>query len=287
MEGFEVLKLYLNKFGFGDYNKTKKNSKYDYKRYVSFTGEESSEMRAESISIESNKENVKGKDIMIVLVSQAGAEGVSLNHVRQTHIIEPHWNENRIDQVMARGIRFCSHRYLNKEDRNVLIIKYRSISKHYETADIIISKIAEKKTKINKGFLDAAKSSAVDCRLNSEVNNKWTNDKIKCFEFNENELIKEHTTQAYKLNIYDDFVIDNGMNSNNSYSVDEELIEVECIIEGEKNSKKYWLNKTSGVIYDYNDKYVIGTVKKDGDSYVNYMGKLVIDKLVFYPEVKV
>ena len=287
MEGFEVLKLYLNKFGFGDYNKTKKNSKYDYKRYVSFTGEESSEMRAESISIESNKENVKGKDIMIVLVSQAGAEGVSLNHVRQTHIIEPHWNENRIDQVMARGIRFCSHRYLNKEDRNVLIIKYRSISKHYETADIIISKIAEKKTKINKGFLDAAKSSAVDCRLNSEVNNKWTDDKIKCFEFNENELIKEHTTQAYKLNIYDDFIIDNGMNSNNSYSVDEELIEVECIIEGEKNSKKYWLNKTSGVIYDYNDKYVIGTVKKDGDSYVNYMGKLIIDKLVFYPEVKV
>ena len=90
-----------------------------------------------------------------------------------------------------------------------------------------------------------------------------------------------------KLNIYDDFVIDNGMNSNNSYSVDEELIEVECIIEGEKNSKKYWLNKTSGVIYDYNDKYVIGTVKKDGDSYVNYMGKLIIDKLVFYPEVKV
>lgn len=290
MEGFQVMKIYLNKFGFGDYYETNKNPKYDYKRYVSFTGNESAGVRTESIDIESDKENVSGKNIMIVLISQAGAEGVSLNHVRQEHITEPHWNENRLDQVMARGIRFCSHKYLKKEDRNVIIFKYRSISKKYETADIIISRIAEKKKNINMTFLNAAKSSAVDCRLNGEVNNKWVEDKIKCFEFNENELMKPQINQAYKLNIYDDFIIDNGMNSDNSYSIDEELVEVECFIEEKEGlsdrSKMYWLNRKSGVVYDHADKYIVGSIKRDGDSFVNYEDKFIIDKLVFYPEVK-
>lgn len=292
MEGFQILKVYLEKFGFGDYYKTKNNNKYDYRRYVSFTGDETPEVRAESVSLESDKENVDGKNVMIVMISRAGAEGVSLNHIRQSHIIEPFWNENVIDQVMARGVRFCSHKYLKKEDRNVMIFKYRSVSKSYETADVIISRIAEKKKKINSSFLNAAKSSAVDCRLNSEVNNRWVNDedKVKCFEFNENEVMRSQVSQAYKLNIYDDFIIENGMNSNNSYSVDEELVEVECFIEGKdgvsNDSKKYWLNRNSGVVYDYEDKYVIGSIKKDGDSFVNYKGKFIIDKMVFYPEVK-
>lgn len=286
MEGFRVMKIYLEKFGFGDYEKTKNNKNYDFKRYVSFTGDESQDERKKNVEIESAKENVKGKDVMIVLVSQAGSEGVSLNHVRQTHITEPYWNENRIDQVMARGVRFCSHKYLPKEERNVAIFRYRSISKKYETADVIISKIAEKKKKINMSFLNAAKSAAVDCRLNSEVNNKWVEDKVKCFEFNENDLLKKQITQGYKLNVYDDMIIDNGLNSANSVGVDEELVEVECIIEGEKNSNKYWLNRKSGVVYDYEDVYVIGTIKKDGESFVNHNGKFIIDKMVFYPEVK-
>ena len=180
--------------------------------------------------------------------------------------------------------------YLKKEDRNVTIFKYRSISKKYETADIIISRIAEKKKNINMTFLNAAKSSAVDCRLNSEVNNKWVEDKIKCFEFNENELMKPQINQAYKLNIYDDFIIDNGMNSDNSYAIDEELVEVECFIEEKEGlsdrSKMYWLNRKSGVVYDHADKYIVGSIKKDGDSFVNYEDKFIIDKLVFYPEVK-
>lgn len=293
MEGFQVMKIYLNKFGFGDYDKTKFKKEFDYKRYVSFTGEESQDVRKENVKIESDKDNVDGKFVMIVLISQAGSEGISLNHIRQTHITEPHWNENKIDQVMARGIRICSHKYLKKEDREVIIFKYRSISKLYDTADVIISQIAEKKKKINLSFLNAAKASAVDCVLNNDVNNQWLsdNDKIKCFEFNENEIVKSQTTQAYKLNIYDDLIIDNGQNSDKSFSVDEQLVEIDAVIENkdgsiDNDSKKYWLNRTSGVIYDYDDYYVIGTIKKDNDIFINYNGKFIIDKMVFYPLVK-
>ena len=92
------------------------------------------------------------------------------------------------------------------------------------------------------------------------------------------------------LNIYDDFIIDNGMNSDNSYAIDEELVEVECFIEEKEGlsdrSKMYWLNRKSGVVYDHADKYIVGSIKRDGDSFVNYEDKFIIDKLVFYPEVK-
>lgn len=293
MEGFQIMKIYLNKFGFGEYFKTKNKKEFDFKRYISFTGEESQDIRKETVKIESDKNNVSGQNVMIILISQAGAEGVSLNHIRQTHITEPHWNENRIDQVMARGIRLCSHKYLKKEDRKVLIFKYRSISQDYETADVIISRIAERKKKINMSFLNAAKSSAVDCQLNNDVNNQWLDDKdkIKCFEFNENEIIKSQITQAYKLNIYDDLLIDNGQNSNKSYEINEQLVEINCVIENkdgsvEDNNKKYWLNRNSGVVYDYDDYYIIGTIKKDGDVLINYNGKFIIDQMVFYPLVK-
>lgn len=294
MEGFEIMKIYFNQFGFGDYNETAKNSKFDFKRYVGFTGDETQEIRTRNVDIESNPDNIYGKNIKIVMVSGAGTEGVSLNHIRQTHITEPYWNENRIDQVMARGIRFCSHRYLKMNERHVDIFKYKSVSKDYKTADVIINTVAENKKKINNSFLNAIKSASVDCILNQEANNRFLPDdeKIKCFEFNEDELLKPQITQAYKNNVIDDLLIDNGINSINSISSDEELVEINCVVEKDKNKidfddvNKYWLNRKSGVVYDYDDKYIIGAIKKDNGCFVNMNGIFIIDKLVFYPSIK-
>ena len=294
MEGFEIMKIYLEQFGFINNNDKKaNNNKYDFKRYVEFTGEQSQDERSKNVELESNKDNVYGKNIKIVLISGAGSEGVSLNHIRQTHITEPYWNENRIDQVMARGIRFCSHKYLKMEERHVDIFRYKSICNEYTTADVIIQNIADKKKKINQSFLNAIKSASVDCELNKEANNKFLDNKhkIKCFNFNENELLNSQITQAYKLNILDDVLIDNGMNSSNSIQKDEELVEIQCYIEKEKNKlskdiNKYWLNRNSGIVYDYNDLYIVGSLKKINNSFVNYNNKFIIDKLVFYPEIK-
>ena len=54
-----------------------------------------------------------------MIISSAGAEGISLFCVRQVHILEPFWNYVRIDQVLGRAIRMKSHIQLPKEDRNV------------------------------------------------------------------------------------------------------------------------------------------------------------------------
>ena len=41
----------------------------------------------------------------IMIISSAGAEGISLKCVRQVHILEPYWNYVRLDQVLGRAIR--------------------------------------------------------------------------------------------------------------------------------------------------------------------------------------
>ena len=62
-----------------------------------------------------------------MIISSAGAEGISLTCVRQVHILEPFWNYVRIDQVLGRAIRMKSHLDLPKEDRNVEQYLYLSV----------------------------------------------------------------------------------------------------------------------------------------------------------------
>lgn len=51
-----------------------------------------------------------GKKLLCVLMgTAAAAEGLNLKNVRHIHILEPHWNPARHDQVVGRGIRLCSH----------------------------------------------------------------------------------------------------------------------------------------------------------------------------------
>ena len=45
-----------------------------------------------------------------MIISSAGAEGISLTGVRQVHIMEPYWNVSRLDQVIGRAVRYCSHK---------------------------------------------------------------------------------------------------------------------------------------------------------------------------------
>ena len=54
-----------------------------------------------------------------MIISSAGAEGISLTCVRQVHVLEPFWNYVRIDQVLGRAVRMKSHLDLPKEERNV------------------------------------------------------------------------------------------------------------------------------------------------------------------------
>jgi hypothetical protein len=58
------------------------------------------------------------------MATKAGAEGISLMNIRQVHVLQPHWNDARINQVIGRAIRICSHAGLDRKDQVVDIYRY-------------------------------------------------------------------------------------------------------------------------------------------------------------------
>jgi hypothetical protein len=79
------------------------------KRYTFITGSESKGVRKNNKYAYNHIKNLNGEYIQVILISSAGAEGISLKAVRQVHIMEPYWNFGRINQVFGRAIRFKSH----------------------------------------------------------------------------------------------------------------------------------------------------------------------------------
>ncbi len=61
-----------------------------------------------------------------MLVSSSGSEGLDLKGTRSVQIMEPHWNDSKIEQVIGRGIRYKSHAHLPKDQRNVTVKRYYS-----------------------------------------------------------------------------------------------------------------------------------------------------------------
>ena len=54
-------------------------------------------------------------------------EGVSFRNVKQVHITEPWWNESRINQIIARASRYCSHASLPNVEQYVDVYRHYSV----------------------------------------------------------------------------------------------------------------------------------------------------------------
>jgi hypothetical protein len=267
MEGLAIFKIYLKYFNFYSFMDKKKliPGKLGYTEFHGQIKEWSD--RQLGMKTFNNPENIKGMQIKIMLISPAGTEGLSLFNVRQIHIMEPHWNEVRIEQVIGRGIRLCSHKMLPIKDRHVDVFRYRSIRtlKDKPTTDLYIEDLARTKDRLLQSFLDAMKGAAVDCRLNYN-HNKLANE-YKCFQFNEQSLFAKQIGPAYKENIYDDLKFDDGFNSTRSNTVRIKTSEITAVIQLDdgKFSKphQYLYYKESGTVYDPTLHYAIGKIGQD------------------------
>ena len=123
-----------------------------------------------------NKNNLHGDIIKILMITQSGAEGISLKNVRQVHITEPYWNHIRIDQVIGRAVRTCSHNSLPENERNLDVYIYiavftdkqkenrtiKTLDKNLSTDEVIFN-IAERKSTIINSLLSNIKDVAIDC----------------------------------------------------------------------------------------------------------------------------
>lgn len=289
MEGLQVFKIYLKYFDF--YNWMDKKEIIQGKQgYTEFHGSiKSWEDRYKGMEVYNSVDNKYGKIIKIMLISPAGAEGLSLSNVRQVHIMEPYWNEVRITQMIGRAIRFCSHRDLPMEERHVDVYRYRSVRPGSDkfTTDQYIEDLARSKDGLIQSFLSCVKEVAVDCVLNK--NHNMMAEEYKCFQFDQDRLFDQHIGPAYKENIYDDMKLYNGLNSSKSTVMRIKVMKIKAVMVTSKpdedftysEPKFYWYYDKSHTIYDYDLHYVVGTVaiddqnipiKLDKDTYViNYM----------------
>jgi len=134
--------------------------------YTRFTGKLNDKQKKESVD-KYNKGEVKA-----ILVSGAGSEGLDLKNTRSIQIIEPHWNQSRIEQVVGRGIRYKSHEGLPKSERKVDVIKYQTTipkkimqkifkKKSDTSADQYLETLSKDKQRLLDKFLDIFKEEGV------------------------------------------------------------------------------------------------------------------------------
>jgi superfamily II DNA or RNA helicase len=120
-----------------------------------------------------SEDNKDGNKIKVVIISQAGAEGVDFKFLRQVHILQPWYNMSRIEQIIGRAVRNFSHKDLPFEKRNVEIFMYGTIleKNKEEAADLYIYRVAEYKAVQIGKVSRILKETAVDCIINHDQTN--------------------------------------------------------------------------------------------------------------------
>jgi hypothetical protein len=151
--------------------------------------------------------NVMGEIIKVFMITASGAEGISLKNCRFVHVTEPYWHPVRVEQVIGRAVRICSHKDLPSHLRTVKVFIYlmtfaksqldsdESIELRLKdkskidrktplTSDEALYEISNIKNEINKRILTSVKEAAIDCSLHSTTASK---EKLVCFSFGKTE----------------------------------------------------------------------------------------------------
>lgn len=130
-----------------------------------FTGEIKDSVRNQLVK-DYNENKLKA-----LIVSSAGGEGLDLKGTRLVQLLEPHFNNEKIKQVIGRAARYKSHESLDPEKRKVLIQNYLSTvtpgmldkitgkitgSKNIST-DEYLQNLADEKEKLNNEFIKLIK----------------------------------------------------------------------------------------------------------------------------------
>ena len=124
--------------------------------------------------------NTHGDVIQLLMITASGAEGIDLKNTRFVHITEPYWHHVRINQVIGRARRICSHTQLEKELQDVTVFMYISYfgdidldgyphirdSDRGESTDMKLYQIMKRKERVSSIFLNVLKETAIDCKYN-------------------------------------------------------------------------------------------------------------------------
>lgn len=166
--------------GFGDHQGKTNDHDFHPATFISFTGK--SDESVESVPEEKERIlgkyfnptiNKDGKIIKLILGSKVMSEGITLNNIKEIHIMDVHYNLGRVDQVMGRGIRFCRHyKIMNEENPfpKVDVYKYVIALENDLSSEEKLYKKAEQKYLLVKEAERILQEEAIDCPLNRNGN---------------------------------------------------------------------------------------------------------------------
>lgn len=225
--------------------------------------------------------NLYGEIIRVLMITASGAEGINLENVRFVHLTEPYWHPVRLEQVIGRARRICSHQHLPEALRTVTAFLYimtfseeqlasdQSIELRLQdksrldkvtplTTDQSLYEIATIKENINRQILTSVKESAIDCSLH---NKKGSKEKLKCFTFGR----ASSSRFAFTPSISDE-------EADTVADINRTVLKVRAVsvtIDG----VKYAYNKGNGDVYDFDsytrgDPLTVGKLEVQGKKYV-------------------
>ena len=236
LEGIGIFKLVLETAGFAQFKIKNVSGTWRLdiseedkgkKMFALYTGTETPDEKEmirnvfngdwESLPVQLAKEltaisdtNMKGEIIKVLMITASGAEGISLKNVRYVHVTEPYWHPVRIQQVIGRARRICSHKDLPKELQTVKVFVYlmeftkeqienddavelrikdkgRVDPKQVLTSDEALFEISTMKKELTNKLLKAVKEASIDCIIHSS---KDDDEQLQCFSFGQVESSK-------------------------------------------------------------------------------------------------
>jgi len=153
--------------------------------FVSITGK-SSEEKAEMINEDKKKildnvfntmDNKDGRFIKLILGSKVMNEGISMRNVGEVHVLDVYFNLGKVDQVVGRAIRWCSHfKLMGPENVWPYVSVYKYVvslepdSKLGLSSEEELYRKAEMKYLLINKIERAMKERAFDCPLNINGN---------------------------------------------------------------------------------------------------------------------
>ena len=162
----------------------------DKKRFVAITSNKATtheSKKIEDVLTSFNAvDNSHGERCQIIIGSKKIGLGLNIKHIRQVHVVMPHWNLPSISQALFRAFRLDSHISLPENERYVNVYYHVAVKsgKHSvadiyppdakfsskKTIDVDIYNIAETKESYNTPIYRLTKEISWDCALAYERN---------------------------------------------------------------------------------------------------------------------
>ena len=298
VEGIGLFQLVLEAAGFAHLKIRKTGDSWeldeqpedaDKPKFVLYTGTETKEEKEVLLNIynstwdfippemaaklrERSANNHRGEIVKLLMITSSGAEGINLRNTRFVHITEPYWNNVRIEQVIGRARRICSHQDLPEEMRTVKVFMYlmqftekqRKDDKNTQimitdisrmdnltpvTTDQSLLETAQIKQRLNMQILKAVKESAMDCNVYVGKNKE---ENLVCYGYGKvisNQFGTFPTLEMDKAEKVE------------QYAQKKKWVAIK--ITDEETGIDYQMNKATGEVYDLdNTDVVIGQLVK-------------------------